>query len=209
MSNALGYFTSLSLNWSMNLEVFDKVVVTQERKRIENKRPQGYIFPNLRAERYRERKVGETDIGLSRRFQQKVLWELHLWWPWLHENPEGALSSGSWLPHYNHPWNRRPLPHITVEGWSQEASVTYLRSRRPQMVCWVTVKFISPTWCCPDTRLSLWEELSPKLKAAVNWPPASSHELNLINLGLAGQGAGRGDGLHHLRIGYLLPKEKS
>ena len=39
----------------MNLEVFDKVVVTQERKRIENKRPQGYIFPNLRAERYRDR----------------------------------------------------------------------------------------------------------------------------------------------------------
>ena len=57
----------------MNLEVFDKVVVTQERKRIENKRPQGYVFSNLRAERYRERKVGETDIGLSRRFQQKVL----------------------------------------------------------------------------------------------------------------------------------------
>jgi len=57
----------------MNLEVFDNVVVTQERKRIENKRPQGYIFPNLRAERYRERKVRETDTGLSRCFQQKVL----------------------------------------------------------------------------------------------------------------------------------------
>lgn len=37
MSNALGQSTSLCLNRSMNLEVFDKVVVTQERKRIENK----------------------------------------------------------------------------------------------------------------------------------------------------------------------------
>lgn len=35
-----------------------------------------------------------------------------------------------------------------------------------------------------ETRDSLWEGLSPKLKAAVNWPPVSSYELNLINLGL-------------------------